>query len=73
MQSAVKHLAGDGKPIVATVLGSAAREMLRGALHDRHLSLFRNKPVDENRAEKAETMACRLRALDAADLGYGYT
>ena len=45
MQSAAKHLAGDGNLIVATVLGSDAREMLRCALHDWHLSLFRNKPL----------------------------
>ena len=35
MQSATKHLAGDSNPIVATVLDSDAREMLRCALHDR--------------------------------------
>ena len=43
MQSTAKHLAGSTNPIGATVLSTTPREMLRGALHDRPLFLFRNK------------------------------
>ena len=62
MQRAAEHLVGDSNPIVATVLGSAAREMLRCALHDRYLSLFRNKPITYLRKDavtrKLERFSC---------------
>ena len=44
MQSAAKHLACVSNPVDTTVSITTPREMLRCALHDRHLSLFRNKP-----------------------------
>ena len=46
MQSAAKHLAGSTNPIGATVLSTTTREMLRCALHDRSLFLFRNRSTE---------------------------
>ena len=45
MPRAAPHLARDCNSIVATVLSSDAREMRRGAPHDRPLSLFRNRSI----------------------------
>ena len=46
MQRAAQHLAGSTNPIGATVLNTTTREILRCALHDRPLFLFRNKSID---------------------------
>ena len=46
MQSVAKHLACISNSVDTTVPIITPREMLRCALHDRYLSLFRNKSND---------------------------